>query len=276
MDFLSKLDQSITDHNSLLCVGLDPDLDKIPTHLHSDPTPLFSFNKAIIDATAEYVCAFKPNSAFYEAYGSAGIEQLGMTCEYIQEKHPDLPIVLDYKRGDIGNTNTYYARFAFESLNVDAITVHPYFGQEANEAFLEYKDKGIIMLCKSSNPGSGEFQDLELGGKKLYMYIIEQIKNKWNASNNCHIMVGATYPKELAEARELIGENMAILIPGIGAQGGDIESTVKASINKVGRGVMISSSRAILYASDSDNFAEAAAEQARKTRDEINKYRGQE
>lgn len=274
MDFLSKLDQSVTQNNSLLCVGLDPDIDRIPAHLRHDATPLFSFNKAIIDATADQACAFKPNSAFYEAYAAAGIEQLKLTCAYIQESYPNIPIVLDYKRGDIGNTNTYYARFAFESLDVDAITVHPYFGHEANEAFLAYKDKGIIMLCKSSNPGSGEFQDLELNGKKLYVHITERVKNEWNGNNNCHVMIGATYPKELAEARRIIGEDMMILIPGIGAQGGDIAATVQAGINKAGKGIMISSSRDILYASDAQDFAEAAHARAKATKEEINKYRG--
>jgi orotidine-5'-phosphate decarboxylase len=274
MDFLSKLDESVDKNNSLLCVGLDPDIDKLPAHLRHDATPLFTFNKAIIDATADLACAFKPNSAFYEAYAAAGIEQLQLTCAYIQEKYPHLPIVLDYKRGDIGNTNTYYARFAFESLDVDAITVHPYFGREANEAFLAYKDKGIIMLCKSSNPGSDEFQNLELAGKKLYVHVTERIKNEWNTNGNCHVMIGATYPKELAEARQIIGEEMIILIPGIGAQGGDVEATVKAGINQVGKGVMISSSRDILYASSGNDFAEAARGRAQATRDEINKYRG--
>lgn len=274
MDFLSKLDESVNKNNSLLCVGLDPDIDKIPPHLRHDATPLFSFNKAIIDATADLVCAFKPNSAFYEAYAAAGIEQLKMTCAYIQEHYPHLPIVLDYKRGDIGNTNKYYARFAFESLNVDSITVHPYFGREANQAFLDYKDKGIIMLCKSSNPGSGEFQDLEIAGKKLYVHVTEAIKNEWNANKNCHVMVGATYPTELAEVRAIVGDSMVILAPAVGAQEGAIEETVTAGVDTSGKGIIISSSRAVLYASDGQDFAEAARAKAMATKDEINKYRG--
>jgi orotidine-5'-phosphate decarboxylase len=273
MTFVEKLERCVAANNSLLCVGLDPDVDKLPQHLKSDPQPLFTFNKAIIDATAELVCIYKPNSAFYEAHGAEGIEQLKETCEYIQKNHPEIPILLDFKRGDIGNTNKAYAKFAFEYLGVDAVTIQPYLGSEANEAFFEYKDKGIIVLCRTSNPGAAEFQDLESTGKKLYVAVAENVKNKWNKNGNCHIMVGATYPKELAEVRGIIGDGMIILVPGIGAQGGDVEATVKAGVNKEGEGIMISSSREILYASTGEDFAEASRQKAQATRDSINKYR---
>lgn len=267
MTFLEKLDAAVTQNNSLLCVGLDPDVDKLP--IGQD---VVSFNQAIIDATADLVCAFKPNSAFYEARGAAGITELKQTCTYIHEKYPDIPIILDFKRADIGNTNNYYAQFAFEELGVDAVTIQPYLGQEAVQAFLDYSDKGIIVLCRTSNAGAGEFQDLLVDGRKLYMQVAENVATKWNTNGNCLLVVGATYPDELAEVRRIVGD-MPILLPGVGAQGGDVEAALQAGLNNAGRGLIINSSRGVLYASAGEDFAEASRTVAEQTRDEINKYR---
>jgi orotidine-5'-phosphate decarboxylase len=202
-----------------------------------------------------------------------GIEELKQACDYIHAKCPDVPIILDFKRGDIGNTNQNYAIFAFDYIGADAITVQPYLGKEAVQAFLDYKDKGIMVLCRTSNPGSGELQDLEVNGRKLYQVLAQNVKDSWNENGNCQLVVGATYPDELSEVRKIVGEDMVLLVPGVGAQGADIEATLKAGINKSGRGIIVNSGRDILYASSGTDFAEAAKKRAQETRDEINKYR---
>jgi orotidine-5'-phosphate decarboxylase len=275
MDFKRKLATAQAKNNSLLCVGLDTDIAKLPAHLRQSQTPLFDCNQAIIDATADLVCAFKPNSAFYESRGAAGIEELKQTCDYIRQNYPDIPIILDFKRGDIGNTNELYAQFAFVYLGADAVTIHPWSGREGMQPFLDHKDKGIIVWCKGSNAGSGEFQDLEIGGQKLYLQVAKNVAKNWNANNNCLLVVGATYPEELAGVRQVVGDDMVFLVPGVGAQGGNVEATVKAGLNSQGTGLIINSSRAILYASDGQDFAEAARSVAMVSRDKINKYRGE-
>jgi orotidine-5'-phosphate decarboxylase len=272
MTFLEKLGAAVDKNNSLLCVGLDPDIDKLPAPLKEIDSPYFVFNKAIIDATADLVCAFKPNSAFYEARGSTGIEELKLTCDYIIENYPDIPIILDFKNGDIGNTNDKYAEFAFDYLGVDAVTIQPYQGQKALQSYLDFKDKGIIVLCRMSNEGAGEFQDLEVNGKKLYLHVAESVANKWNANKNCLLVVGATQPDEMAEIRATVGD-MTFLVPGIGAQGGDIEATLNAGLNKDGKGLIINSARAIIYASNGEDYADFARAKAIETNDAINKYR---
>jgi len=274
MEFLDKLNAAVDKNDSLLCVGLDPNMDMLPPHLHSDATPFLTFNKQIIDATADLICAFKPNSAFYEARGASGIEELKQTCDYIRQHCPEVPIILDYKRGDIGNTNDHYTKFAFDYLQVDAVTVQPYQGREAVQPFLDCKDKGIIVLCRTSNPGAEELQDLMVGGRKLYLEVAENVVKSWNTNGNCLLVVGATYPAEMAEIRQLVGDDMVFLVPGLGAQGGDTEATVRAGITKAGRGLIISSSRDILYASKGEDCAEAARQRATAARDEINTYRG--
>lgn len=273
MDFRTKLDKAQDKNNSLLCVGLDTDLDKLPAGIRDIDSPFFVFNKAIIDATADLVCAFKPNSAFYEARGAAGIEELKLTCDYIVENYPEVPIILDFKRGDIGNTNDKYTEFAFEYLGVDAVTIQPYQGQAAVQSYLDYKDKGIVVLCRTSNDGSGEFQDLEVNGRKLYQQVAENVATKWNSNKNCLLVIGATYPDELKEVRQITGDDVTFLVPGIGAQGGDVKATLEAGLNKQGRGLIINSSRAILYASDGEDYADFARAKAIETLDEINKYR---
>jgi orotidine-5'-phosphate decarboxylase len=273
MTFLAKLDNAVTQSNSLLCIGLDPDLAKIPEHLRGSEQPLFDFCKQIVDATADAVCAYKPNSAFFEAYGAAGIEQLQQLCHYIRDTYPALPIILDFKRGDIGNTNTYYADFAFEYLGVDAVTIQPYQGKEAVQAYLDHADKGVIVLCRTSNPGAGEFQDVLVDGRSLYLQVAENVATRWNGNGNCLLVVGATVPAEMAEVRATVGPDMVFLVPGVGAQGGDIAAIIEAgSVN--GRGLIINSARDIIYASANEDFANAARARALATRDEINQYRG--
>jgi orotidine-5'-phosphate decarboxylase len=248
-------------------------MDVLPQHLRDNETPFFSFGKGIIDATADLVCAFKPNSAFYEARGATGIEELKQTCDYIRQNHPGIPIILDFKRGDIDSTNNHYTKFAFDYLQVDAVTIQPYEGRQAFQPFLDRKDKGIMVLCRMSNVGSDEFQDMLVDDRKLYMHVAEHVRDKWNANGNCQLVVGATYPKELAEIRALVGDKMVFLVPGFGAQGGETEATVQAGITRDGNGLIINSSRAIIYASDGEDFAEVARQKAVASRDEINSYR---
>ena len=272
MQIQDKFDQIIAKNDSLVCVGLDSDFNKLPEHLKNSANPQFEFNKAIIGATHDLVCAYKPNSAFYEAQGPKGIEQLKMTCDYIRQNYPEIPIILDAKRADIGNTNVGYVTFAYDYLGVDAITLHPYLGSEAIKPFLEREDKAAIILCRTSNPGAGEFQDLISDGQKLYQVVAKRVVNEWNKNGNCFLVVGATYPGELAEVRKIAGE-MTLLVPGIGAQGGEVEETVKAGLNSQKAGMIINSSRGIIFASGGEDFAEKAREETMKLRDEINKYR---
>jgi orotidine-5'-phosphate decarboxylase len=246
------------DERKYLCVGLDPDLKKIPTSISGSPRErIVAFNRAIVDATKDIVCAFKPNSAFYEAEGIEGWQALKDTCDYIYEAAPDVPIILDAKRSDIGNTNEGYARMAFDFFRADAITVHPYQGGEALAPFFARTEKGIIVLVKTSNPGSGEFQALDTDGEPLYLRVTRQVVHEWNKNGNCCIVVGATYPHELEQVRA-IAPDIPILIPGTGAQGGDLEATVKAAGGKM----FINVSRAVLYASSNPDFVEAARAQA--------------
>ena len=195
-----------------------------------------------------------------------------MTADYLREKYSDIPIILDAKRADIGNTNNGYASFIFDYLGMDGVTLHPYLGREALEPFLSYKDKGIIILCRTSNPGAGEFQDLLVDGKPLYQHVAKQVSEKWDKNNNCLLVVGATYPEEMKIIREIVGPDMAFLVPGIGAQGGNVEAVMKAGLDNK-QGLIISSSRDVLYASGGEDFAKAARKKATTTRDEINKYR---
>lgn len=272
MTFQQKLNQAIEKNNSLVCLGLDSDINKLPEFLKSNPNPQFEFNKAIIGATHDLICAYKPNSAFYEALGDKGLKELKMTCDYLNQNFPYVPIILDAKRADIGNTNNGYIKYAYDYLEVDAITLSPYLGREAIQPFLNLIDKGSIILCKTSNQGAGELQDLKINGKPLYLTIAQKVTNEWNANNNCMLVVGATYPEELTTIRHSI-RDMTILVPGIGVQGGDLEKTLKAGLNSQKSGLLINSSRGIIFASSKQDFAQKAREQAQKLREEINKYR---
>lgn len=274
MTFYKRLIHVMTKNNSLVCVGLDSDVMKLPKHLVREKYPQFVFNKAIIDASHDLVCAYKPNSAFYEARGAVGINELKMTCDYLHASYSEVPIILDAKRGDIGSTNEGYVTYAFDYLGTDAITLHPYLGREALQPFLDRKDKGCIILCKTSNPGAGEIQDLVLTrkGKLLYQIIADKVANDWNTNNNCMLVVGAPYPEELAIVRRIVGD-MTILVPGIGTQGGDIEKTVKAGVNSKGVGMIINASRSIIFADPGVGFAKKARLETIKIRDEINTFR---
>lgn len=250
-------------NNSLVCVGLDPDQDKLPQEFKPAEKPLFEFNKSLIDSTHDLVCAYKPNSAFYEAVGAEGIQQLKDTCDYIKKNYPEIPIILDFKRGDIGNTNAKYARFAFEYLGADAVTLHPYQGISELEAFFAYEQKGIFIWVKGSNEGSKEFQDLMAGDKPIYEHVVQAVikANKPNAM----LIVGATYPKELRQIREIAGDEIPILVPGIGAQGGEIEAMLAAGLNSSHGGLIINSSRGVIYSENPRQAAETL-------RNQINQY----
>jgi orotidine-5'-phosphate decarboxylase len=259
--FIAKLERH-WQRGKFVCVGLDPEYSRLPETIkgsHSIEDALFVFARDIIDVTHDLVCAYKPNIAFYEALGDNGLQALTRTVRYIKECYPPIPVILDAKRADIGNTNLGYVASAFDLLKVDAITVHPYLGKEALTPFLERKDKGIIVLAKTSNPGSGEFQNLLVGEARepLYQVIARSVAESWNTHRNCGLVVGATYPAELKRVREIIGD-MPLLIPGIGAQGGDVAATVKAGRDSRGWGMIINASRSIIYASEGTDFARAA------------------
>jgi orotidine-5'-phosphate decarboxylase len=260
MAFLDKLLSASRRNNSLLCIGLDPDMMLMPK------VDLLDFNKAIIDATADLVCAYKPNLAFYEALGIDGLKALLKTVEYV----PDfIPVIGDGKRGDIGNTAKAYARALFETYGFDAATVSPYLGYDSVQPFIEYSDKGIFILCRTSNPGAVDFQSLA-GGEGRPLYEVVALKaREWNALGNIGLVVGATYPGELKTIRRLCPD-MPLLIPGIGAQGGDLASTVKNGVDTRGEKAIIAVSRQILYASNGKDFAQAAQDTARKLCNDIN------
>ncbi|HTY92562.1 MAG TPA: orotidine-5'-phosphate decarboxylase [Steroidobacteraceae bacterium] len=270
MSFLEQLTGAWARNDSLVCVGLDPELEKFPAQLAGQPSPIFQFNRAIIDATADLVCAYKPQFAHYAACEAE--DQLERTIEYIHQNHPGIPVILDSKRGDVGNTATRYAIEAFERYGADAVTVNPYLGTDSLEPFLAYADRGVIVLCRTSNPGARDLQDLDCGGRRLFEVIAQLATSRWNSRGNCALVVGATYPKELAQVRALTGD-MPFLVPGVGAQGGDVRSVVTNGQTAAGTGLIVSSSRAILYASSGRNWIEAARTATRALRDEINRYR---
>ena len=274
--FLEKLEYC-WQRDTMLCVGLDSDYEQLPAIVkahRSIEEALFRFNRDIIDATHDLVCAYKPNVAFYEAQGDAGFRALIRTVQYIHEQYPGIPVILDAKRGDIGSTNQGYVQSAFDVIGADAITVHPYLGKEALTPLLARREKGIIVLAKTSNPGSGEFQDLPIGPARepLYQVVARHVAQEWNDNGNCALVVGATYPEELRQVRALVGD-MPILIPGIGAQGGELAATVAAGKDSRGRGMIINSARGIIFASHDSDFAAAALGAAERLSREINTCR---
>lgn len=270
MNFAQKYATAAQRTNSLLCVGLDPGFAKLPGAVKGDQ---FAFCKAIIDATSDLVSAYKPNPAFFEARGAEGVQALKDTCDFIRKNYPQIPIILDGKRGDIGNTNAGYVEYVFDYLGADATTVAPYMGSESLSKFLERADKGIIVLCRTSNPGSGEFQDLLVNGEKLYRHVARQVAGPWNTRGNVSLVMGAPYPQELREIREIAGPDMVFLVPGAGTQGGDLEAVIKAGSGTHGNELIINASRAVIFAADDNDFAAAARTEAMKLRDEINGYR---
>ena len=276
MGFIDKLRARWQQADSLVCVGLDPDPAKFPDALVDDDDALFSFCRDIVDATAGYACAFKPQIAYFAAHngGEAALQRL---IAHINGAHPDVPVILDAKRGDIGSTAAQYAVEAFERYGADAVTLNPYMGRDSAAPFLQYNDRGCVFLCHTSNPGARDFQELTMsdgsgGGEPLYQRIARTIAGEWNADGNCALVVGATFPEELKVIRGIVGD-MPLLIPGIGAQGGDIEAVVRNGRTADGTGLVINSSRGILYASSGAGYAEAAADAARDLRDAINRFR---
>ncbi|CAN5440420.1 orotidine-5'-phosphate decarboxylase [soil metagenome] len=262
-----RFDQAIATRSrqaaTALCVGLDPDPARLPAGLAGE-RGIFEFCRAIVDATAEFAVAFKPQIAFFAAAGAEGaLEQL---IAHIHARHAGIPVVLDAKRGDIGSTAQMYARELFERYGADAITVNPYLGQDSVVPYTDYADRGVFVLCRTSNPGGADLQNLVVDGKPMYLHVARLVAEQWNGNGNCGLVVGATVPREIASVRE-VAATLPLLVPGIGAQGGDIDAAVAAS----GRSapLLVSSSREILYASRGDDFAAAAAAVARTTRDAI-------
>jgi orotidine-5'-phosphate decarboxylase len=260
---------------SLVCVGLDPEPAKFPARFSGDPDAVFAFCRDIADATAEFACAFKPQVAHFAALGAeAALERL---IAHLHAAHPGVPVILDAKRGDIGSTAQRYVGEAFGRFAADAVTVNPYLGRDSLQPFLDRADKGVVILCRTSNPGAADLQDLPVahgaGTRPLYQHVAETIAREWNGNGNCALVVGATtWPGQLAEVRSIVGD-MPLLVPGVGAQGGDAAAVVRNAVTADGTGLMVSSSRAILYASQGDDYAEAAADAARALRDLLDAHR---
>jgi orotidine-5'-phosphate decarboxylase len=255
-----------------IVVGLDTNPARLPESLAPEATPggrMVEFNRRIVEATADLACAYKPNAAFYEALGADGFPALEETISAIRTAAPGAAVILDAKRGDIGSTNAGYVTAAFDQLGADAITVHPYLGGEALAPFLAREDKLIFVLARTSNPGAGEFQDLVADGVPLYRHVARAVAGSWNAAGNCGLVVGATYPEEMRAVREDIPAEMPILIPGVGAQGGDVAAVVAANRRAGSDAFLIAASRSIVYASSGEDFAEAARAAAQALNTEI-------
>ena len=266
MDFALSLRQAWTRADSMLCVGLDPDPARIPASLGQGPQALFNFCREIVDATAGHVCAFKPQIAYFSAVRAE--RELERLITHIHDRHPGIPVILDAKRGDIGSTAERYAVEAFERYGADAVTINPYMGFDSIEPWLAWEGRGVILLCRTSNPGGSDLQALEVGGESLYERVARLAAGPWNTNGQLGLVLGATFPAELARVRSIAGE-LPMLVPGIGAQGGDVQATVAAGITGDGWGMVINSSRAVLYASADTDFAQAAARVSERTRDEI-------
>lgn len=270
MTFIEALKRRWSQADSLVCVGLDPEPGKFPAKFAADADAIFAFCRDIADATAEYVCCFKPQIAHFAAHRAE--DALQRLIAHIHAAHPGTPVILDAKRGDIGSTAQQYAAEAFDRYSADAVTANPYLGRDSVQPFLDRADKGVVILCRTSNPGAGDLQDLPVDGTPLYQRVAEKVAKEWNGRGNCALVVGATWPQQLREVRAIVGD-MPFLVPGVGAQGGDVEAVVKNAKTSDGTGLIVSSSRAILYASGGDDYAEAAAAAAKALRDEINRYR---
>jgi orotidine-5'-phosphate decarboxylase len=262
---MDKFERRAVAVGSLVCVGLDPEFERIPERFRSDEFPLFAFNRWIIEQTHSYAAAYKPNMAFYEARGTKGLRELELTIEYLLKEHPDIFTICDAKRGDIGNTNRGYVASIFDAMGFDSVTLHPYLGREALAPFLERQDKVTIVLCRTSNPGAGELQDLTCEGRPLWETVAARVSAAWNGAGNCMLVVGATYPEEMRRIRAIAPE-VPFLVPGVGAQGGNVAAVVAAGLDARGLGLLIASSRGILFSDD-------PARASRDLRDEINAAR---
>jgi orotidine-5'-phosphate decarboxylase len=268
LTFAERLNRARIAADSLVCVGLDPDPAKLPPALARDPQPFLAFGRRIVDATRGLAAAYKPQVAFYSALGKE--EELAATIGYIRERAPQALIILDAKRNDIGNTAVAYAREAFDRYGADAVTVNPYMGEDSVAPFLTRPDRGAVLLCRTSNPGARDFQDLLVDGAPLYARVAARAAARWNAQRNLMLVVGATYPAEMAELRRAHPE-LWFLVPGIGAQGGDLDEALAAGLDASGGGLLINSSRAIIYAGDGESAAIHAA--AAQLREAINRRR---
>lgn len=270
MTFMLQLADAWRRNDSLLCVGLDPDPAKFPSSLRDQPDALFAFCSAIVDATADLVCCFKPQIAHFSARGAEDVLQ--RLIAHIHTTHPGVPVILDAKRGDIGSTAAYYAGEAFDRYGADAVTLNPYLGGDSLAPFLERTDRGSILLCRTSNPGAHDLQDLIVDGMPLYEHVAMRAASDWNSHGNCALVVGATYPEELGRVRARVGD-MPLLVPGIGAQGGDISAVIRHGSTPAGTGLMVSTSRAVLYAGSGDDFASTARHAAIRAREALNAAR---
>ena len=267
MTFHSKLENSWRGNDSLLCVGIDPDPQRIPPAAGG----IFEFCRDIVDATAAHACAFKPQIAHFSAV--AAEQALASLIEHIHDHHPGIPVILDAKRGDIGSTAKMYAREAFVRYDADAVTVNPYLGGDSLLPFLEYEDRGVFVLCRTSNAGSTDIQQLECGGVTVARLVARHAAVDWNSNGNVGLVVGATWPEELAAVREIVGD-MPLLIPGVGAQGGDVAAVIDSGIDSRGAGLLVSASRSINYASCGKDYRDAAADAAEALKRELNLNRG--
>lgn len=272
MAFVKQLEQAWRRNESLVCVGLDPEPARFPAGLRDAPDAIFAFCRDIVDATADLVCCFKPQIAHFAALRAE--DALERLIAHIHAQHPGLPVILDAKRGDIGSTAQNYAIEAFDRYAADAVTANPYLGRDSVQPFVDRADRGVVLLCRTSNPGARDLQDLVVSntGQPLYRHVAMLVAREWNANGNCALVVGATYPRELAEVREIVGA-MPLLVPGVGAQGGDVAAVVQNGKSAAGTGLIVSSSRAILYAGADGDFAAAARRATQVLRDEINRYR---
>jgi orotidine-5'-phosphate decarboxylase len=275
MSFMQALRDRWSASGSLVCVGLDPEPARFPARFAGDPDAVFAFCRDIADGSAEFACCFKPQVAHFAALGAE--DALARLVGHLRTAHPDVPVILDAKRGDIGSTAQHYAAEAFDRYGADAVTANPYLGRDSLQPFLDRADRGVVVLCRTSNPGASDLQDLRVPTRDgrtrpLYQHVAETVAHQWNGHGNCALVVGATWPAELGEVRAIVGESVPLLVPGVGAQGGDVAAVVSHGATAAG-GLMVSSSRAILYASPGDDYAEAAAIATRALRDEINRHR---
>jgi len=270
MNFIDLLAARWRSADTLLCVGLDPDPARFPAHLRDRPDAILEFCCAIVDATADLACAFKPQIAYFASMRAE--DQLERLIAHIRARHPEVPVILDAKRGDIGSTAEHYAREAFERYAAHAVTLSPYMGFDSIEPYLAYPDRGAFLLCRTSNTGGNDLQMLDVGGERVFERVARLTASAWNRNGQLGLVVGATFPGELARVRALVGE-LPLLVPGIGAQGGDVEASVQAGQTTGGAGMVVNSSRAILYAGQGEDFADRARAVAQATRDEINRYR---
>jgi orotidine-5'-phosphate decarboxylase len=275
MSFMQMLTRAWERNNSLVCIGLDPEPERFPAALRGDDDAIFAFCCDIVDATADLVCCYKPQIAYFAAQRAE--DALERLIAHIHAQHPHVPVILDAKRGDIGSTAKQYAVEAFDRYGADAVTLNPYLGRDSVQPFLDRADKGAILLCHTSNPGAADLQDVAVIGndgahKPLYQHVAATIARDWNTHGNCALVVGATFPEQLASVRTLVGD-MPLLVPGVGAQGGDVAAVVNNGATKTGSGLIVSSSRAILYASGADDFVTAARSAAMDLRGAINQHR---